>query len=170
MRLILPNELKDNYSDKGIATNISNWVRKTLMARPGFLYDELWVCTILGIKISGFKKVEPLFKPAKYKGIFALDSDPRWWKSQVLQILSEKVKIKGLPFEKGRLLSYGKNKITKNDFSQSYSDNNEIPETVAFLDDTSQERYPEALRNTIPHPYYSDMLFFDQIRKIKPIE
>lgn len=170
LKLILPNELKDDYADHGFATNLSNWVRRVLMARPGFLYDKLWVATHLGIKETSFKKVEGLFTPAKYNGIFALDSDLRWWKASVLEILADKVKENGLSFEKGRLLTYGRNKITKRDFSQSYISKDEIPETVAYLDDTSDIRYPEAFKNTIPHPYFADLLFFDQIRKIKPQE
>jgi len=170
LKLILPDELKDDYTDFGIVTNLSDWVRRILMSRPGFLYDKLWTATLLGIKEASFKKVEALFKSAKYKGIFALDSDPRWWKASVLQILADNTKVRGLSFEKGRTLSYGKNKITKKDFSQSYVNQDETPETVAFIDDTSPDRYPESLKNTIPHPFYTDLLFFDQIRKIKPQE
>ncbi len=176
LSLILPIELKDNYSDFGIATNLSYLVRKRLMKRPGFLYDKLWVATLLGIKESSFKKIEPLFKSAKYKGIFSLETDPRWWKASVLEILADKVKVNGLSFEKGRLLTYGKAKITKRDFSQSFTNKSDTPETIALLDDSSTlddepvKWRPETFKNSIPHPYYPDMLFFDQIRKIKPKE
>lgn len=176
LKLILPIELKDNYSDHGIATNLSYWVRKKLMKRPGLLYNRLWVATLLGIKETSFKKIEPLFNSAKYKGIFSLESDPRWWKSSVLEVLANKVKVNGLPFEKGRLLSFEKSKITARDFSTSYTNTNETPETVVLLDDSSTldddpvQWHPETFKNSEPHPYYPDMLFFDQIRKIKPQE
>ncbi len=171
MKTILPNVLKDDFRDKGFASNFSHWVRNTLMGRPGFLYDKLWISTLLGIKETSFHKVEPIFKSALYKGIFRLDSNPRWWKGSVLDLLTEKVKGNGLSFEKGRQLKYGKNSITKKDYSQCYVNPTQIPETVAFEDDTpSSNRYPMSYKNTIPHPLYSDLLFFDQIRMMKSSE
>jgi len=171
LKTILPNELKEDFRDKGFATNFSHWIRNTLIGRPGFLYDKLWLSTLLGIKEASFHKVENLFKPALYTGIFKLDSNPRWWKDSALTILSEKVTGMGLSYDKGRQLKYGKTVITKKDYSHCYVDPTEIPETVAFEDDTqSSNRHPMSFKNTIPHPLYSDMLFFDQIRMMKSLE
>jgi len=164
LETILPNELKENFDDRGLSTNISNWVRNILMERPGFLYDKLWVSTLLGIKESSFHKVEKLFKPARYSGIFADNSKPRWWKASLFDILSKKIHKSGLSFEKGRELDL----INKRDYSKCYVDGTDYPETVAFEDETpSSKRYPMKLQNTIPHPAYPDMLFFEEIRLMK---
>ena len=163
---ILPNELKDNFKDKGLSKYLSDWVRNVLMERPGFLYDKLWVSTLLGIKVDSFFKIEALIKPAKFKGIFADESNPRWWKSIVLDILTEKVKKKGLSFEKGRELRG----IVETDYSKCHVDNSDYPETVAYEDETqSSNKYAMKLQNTISHPLYSDLLFFDEIRLMKPL-
>lgn len=164
---ILPNALKDNFIDRGLSTSISHWVRNTLIARPGFLYDKLWVSTLLGFEEASFEKVEKIFKKAKYTGIFAQDSDPRWWKSSILAILSNKVPERGLSYIKGRKLSG----IIKDDYSKCHVNPFDTPETVAFEDETpSSKRYPMSLRNTIPHPAFSDMLFFEELRLMKPLE
>jgi len=167
LETILPSYLKDNFDDKGLSTNLSSWVRNMLMERPGFLYDKLWASTLLGIKIDSFHKVEETFKAARYKGIFSDDSKPRWWKASLLEILSKKVIEPGLSFEKGRLL----NSIKKRDYSTCYVDNSDYPETVAFEDQTpGSKQYPMKLRNTMSHPAFSDMLFFEEIRLMKPKE
>jgi len=41
LRVVLPNKLKANYTDKSLPISISRWVRYTLMEKPGFLYDSL---------------------------------------------------------------------------------------------------------------------------------
>lgn len=167
LETILPNYLKENFADKGLSTNLSNWIRNILIERPGFLYDKLWTSTLLGIKEDSFHKVEEFFKSAKYKGLFADNSKPRWWKASILEILSKKVKQPGLSFEKGRSL----NRIEKKDYSKCYVDDTDYPETVAFEDQTSfSKSYPMKLQNTVSHPAYSDMLFFEEIRLMKPKE
>lgn len=164
---ILPNELKENINDIGLSTSISHWVRNTLIARPGFLYDKLWLSTFLGIKETSFHKIEELFKPAKYKGIFADDSNPRWWKASAYSILSKNILERGLSFEKGRKLKG----IEKKDFSKCHVVQTDVPETVAFEDETpSSKRYPMSMKNTVPHPAFSNMLFFEELRLMKPLE
>jgi hypothetical protein len=134
------------------------------MVRPGFLYDRLWVATLIGIKESSFHKVEDTFKPAMYKGVFADSVEPRWWKASILEILSKEVAESGLSFEKGRKLD----RIEKKDYSKCHEDGSDYPETVAFEDETpSSKRYAMKLQNTVAHPLYSDMLFFDEIRLYK---
>ena len=97
---IMPNELKSNFSDSALYFNISHWIRKMLFIRPGFLYDRLWTSTFLGIKEASFKKIEHLFETAKYKGAFSDPSNERWWKSRLQYIVSSKIQVLGLPWEK----------------------------------------------------------------------
>lgn len=163
---VLPHQLKIDLvpKNKSQIFNISQWTRKTLLERPGFLYDKLWVATLLGLKEEGFDKVEKMFESAIYSGIFAEPSQKRWWKSKVLAILSEHVEGVGLPWVKGRKLP----KITKKDYSKCYQSNSDFPETVAYVDDTiGSSRAAMRLQNTIPHPVYEDLVFFEEIRMMK---
>ena len=167
LKSIMPHELKTNFGDKGLLTSVSSWTRKILIDRPGFLYDRLWIATLLGIKVASFKKVEAHFAPAKYTGVFQNESQERWWKSKVLVILSKMVDASGLPWHKGRYLP----NIVARDFSRCYSSNDFFPETVAYTDQTSTAKLaPMKLKHTVAHPDYTEMLFFEEIRIMKPAE
>jgi len=162
---IFPRELKENFEDKSLLLEIYRWCDSILFKRPGFLYDRLWVSTLLGLTQAGFKLVENKFESAKYKGVFANDSNERWWKSEVLSILGKTVEQIGLPWALGRALVDD----DKEHFSKCYASGEEFPETVAFVDTTSNaERHPMKLKYTDPHPNFEDMLFFEELRIMTP--
>lgn len=165
LETIVPFDIKENFHDQGIYTNISHWIRDVLFERPGFLYDSLWSATLLGLNESGFKKIEKLFLPAKYKGIFADESKERWWKCELTKILSKYVKTSGLPWEKGRMLPG----ITPRYYSKDYYTdfNEEFPETVAYIDETTNERAQMKLKYTVSHPKFDKLLFFEDIKMMK---
>lgn len=165
LKNILPHDIKENYNDSGVFANISSWIRNVLIERPGFLYDRIWVATILGLNESGFKKIEPIFKAAKYNGLFSDKSKERWWKSEVLKILSRKIGAPIASWEKGRLLLP---KMEKKYLSvDHYTEKEEYPEVVAYLDETSDKRVQMKLKYTVPHPKYDKLLFFEEIRMMQ---
>ncbi len=165
LNAILPDKLKKNYSDKSIALFISRWVRKTLMAKPGFLYDKLWAATLLGINEGSFEKIEGLFVKAKYTGIFSDDANQLWWQSSIRKIISAKVNYPELiyPWQLGRKLPG----IMEDDYSKCYASGDDFPETVAYIDETAKDRAPMCLKYTVPHPQFEDSLFFEEIRMMK---
>jgi len=73
-------------------SNAANWIRNTLMAYPGILYDSLHAATFLGISESAFltKNVQQFFEKAEYSGVLA-SSDKRWWKSALSRIATNKM-------------------------------------------------------------------------------
>lgn len=160
---IFPNQ---NYQDPSLIVGISKWIRKVLMKRAGFLYDKLWLCTLIGIKVESFYKVEKLFDPAKYAGVFSNTQDLRWWKSYALEILYENSEIAGLPWEKGR----GLKGIETSDYSVSYATGKYFPETVAYIDSGSDTQVPICIRESDLHPDYQSLLYFDDIRLMRPAE
>ncbi|MEZ4945514.1 MAG: hypothetical protein R2804_08310 [Cyclobacteriaceae bacterium] len=165
LQAIIPKELKSDFDDKGLIPNISDWIRNHFLKRPGFVYDRLWISTILGIKENSFEKVENIFAKDKYSGVFADPSYEVWWKSKVLTTLSKNVSEFGLSWEKGRLLSG----ISKRDYSSCFVTNEEYPETVAFLDETKDsKRAAMKINQTLPHQNFEDLLYFDEIRIMKP--
>jgi len=156
-----------NFKDSSLAVSISRWVRKILLGRPGFLYNKLWVCTLIGIKIESFSKVEHLFADALYRGVFANSEGDRWWKSTVLQILYATTQSSGLPWEAGRNLP----NINDGDYSVSHATNRPYPETVAFEDSsTTASEIPIRIQESELHPEYESLLYFDDIRIMKPEE
>jgi hypothetical protein len=163
---VLPQEIKEFLKDKSLPIHLGRWIIRVLYNRPGFLYDTLWCATTIGLNERGFSKVEKLFKPALYMGIFNNEHTPRWWKSELLTILYATAKSNGLPWVIGRSLPG----ITSDDYSIDYIDerSDPIPETVAFIDQ-SQNSKQVAIRiqDTEIHPNYEDMLFFETIRIMK---
>ena len=68
----------------------AHWTRKVLLQYPGILYDSNHTSTALGISYESFQtpKVQELFIPAKYTGVFVEDHT-RWWKHRVLDIAND---------------------------------------------------------------------------------
>ena len=127
----------------------------------------MWTATLLGIKVTSFHKVEDLFKKAKYEGVFTDESNPKWWKSALLEILSNKIPKSGLPWEKGRELT----SITRRDYSVCSVSGEEFPETVGFMDETpDSEEAPMKIKYSIPHVKFDNLLYFDEIRMMKSPE
>jgi hypothetical protein len=85
---VLPDEFK---SEQHITTEhrVARWIFNVFLPRPGFLYDRLHTATLLGLTVDGFSKVEDKFDRAKYKGVFATNSKPKWWSSAVRKLLYE---------------------------------------------------------------------------------
>jgi len=156
-----PESLKKLSLDASAASTFYHWVRH-LRDRAGFLYDELWAATIIGLNEGGFAKVRDLFEEAKYTGIFYLENDPTWWSSSLIDLLYKNVKPETEQFtwHLGRKLS----DFGDEDFSVCFKCEKPFPETVAYLDRESSERYAMHLECTVLHPSYKKELFFEDVR------
>jgi hypothetical protein len=162
---VLPDDLQEAFGDQSVASRLYTWVSR-LIRRPGFLYDALWSATALGLTMEGFRKVEDRFAAAKYTGIFVCDDQPRWWSSRLTEVLYDLCKPEHgeLSWHCGRRLAG----ITPQDFSRCYVCDDELPETVAYVDAASDERFPMHLRCTVLHPHYKRELYFEDIRMMQP--
>lgn len=60
------------------------WIRHTLIAYPGILYDPVYAATELRISVESFlsEGVQALFADAKYAGVFS-PHEGRWWKQRL---------------------------------------------------------------------------------------
>ncbi len=170
LKSITPDVLRRNecYADPSLGSTISEWVRHTLIEKPGFLYDRLWAATLIGIKEDSFKKVEKLFEDAKYRGIFADEGDERWWQSKLREIMFMKFPDSDsiYPWELGRELE----EIEESDFSKCHASGEDYPETVAYTDEAAQTRVQMRLRYTVPHPGFKSSLFFEEMRMMREEE
>ena len=166
MKKILPIEIKEdkNFKDESFIIEVYRWFSTVLIERPGFLYNKIWAATYLGLSEKGFDSVKKLLEPAKYTGIFSDPSNERWWKSHLTEIVAEKTGKVGLPWENGRDLVEKKKAL----FSKCHSSKKDYPETVAAVDESIDAKWhPMRLEETEPHPYFEDMLFFEQLRIMK---
>jgi hypothetical protein len=161
LKSVLPEDLKNSFSDASITSRIYEWVKK-IFDRPGFLYDSLWAATFLGLNEVGFSKVVNEFHLAEYKGVFSQEANSRWWSNMLSEILYKtKAPDSGeMSWETGRKLP----RIMKKHYSICYVCKEPFPETVAYLDELSSDRYPMHLRCTILHPGYKRELYFEDIR------
>jgi hypothetical protein len=161
----LPDDLKRSPRDPSVGSRMYGWVNH-LLSRPGFLYDELWTATFLGLNHQGFDKVRQIFDRATYRGVFARPDDPRWWVSRVAQLLYQKVEPRSgeLSWNVGRRLAG----IKPEHYSECYCcDEDSPPEIVAYLDASSDERYPMHLNCTVLHPRYKRELYFEDVRVMR---
>jgi hypothetical protein len=160
----LTDDLKAPAQDASVASRIYRWV-EGLMDRPGFLLDPLWSATYLGLNEAGFEKVARHFEKAKYKGVFARPDEPRWWSSGLSGRLYKLCDPRPgeLSWQVGRRLPG----IKKEYLSSCYYCNKDFPETVAFLDEASNDRRAMHLKCTEPHPRYKRELYFEDIRMMR---
>ncbi|MDD5007808.1 MAG: hypothetical protein PHU49_03485 [Syntrophorhabdaceae bacterium] len=170
---IIPEELKEAIKSKELSLPriIYRWTKQTMVQRPGFLYDRLWVATTLGIKKEAFKKVEPIFERAKYKGIFSLPGnmeDQRWWQSVIKEIVFSEVleSDEVLPWN----LGYKLKGLTEKDRSRCYMCGKENPEIVGYTDEDAKTAVPLHISCSMPHPKFEYALYFEEIRMQTPLK
>ncbi len=168
LEAVIPDDLRSDYGNQSLPISISRWIRYTLMERPGFLYDSLWTATLLGIKEKSFEKVEHFFKEAKYKGIFADESNERWWQTGIREILHKKVPMED--FKNTRVLGRKLPKIIQKDYSLCYACKEDGPEIVGYTDEKAETRVQLHLRCSDSHPSFEKSLYFEQIRMMKGAE
>ncbi len=160
----LTDDLKSPSQDSSVASRMYRWVER-LMNRPGFLFDALWSATFLGLNEAGFGKVGSNFHRAKYVGVFARPDEPRWWSSRLSELLYKHCdpEVGELSWHVGRRLPG----IKKEHFSTCYYCKNEFPETVAYLDEASNEQRAMHLKCTVLHPLHKRELYFEDIRMMR---
>lgn len=172
IKRIIPKELKESIKSKdiGLPSNIYRWI-KQIIQKPGFLYNRIWTATTLGIKNEAFKKIEPTFEKAKYKGIFSLPGDvetQRWWQSVIKEIIFSKVldNDEVLPWN----LGYKLKGIAKEDRSKCHSCGKANPEIVGYTDEDAKKAVPLHIGCSVPHPRFESALYFEEIRMQRPLK
>ena len=163
----LPEDLRDRelLRDPSVGSRLHRWV-DDLRRRAGFLYDKLWTATFLGLNESGLEIVKGKFERSLYRGVFWIRSDPRWWSTNLSSQLYKSAEAQRgeLSWNVGRRLEG----ITRRHFSRCYlCDDSTPPETVAYLDVASKERYPAHLKCTELHPRFKRELYFEDVRVMK---
>jgi len=87
-------------------SQVSRWIRNTVIEFPGILYDELTTATRLGISLDSYRQhaVSNLFDRAMYRGVFS-SLHKRWWRGRLFYLAQQlilKHKLQGSIAEKFR--------------------------------------------------------------------
>ena len=158
----LPTKLKDN-SDSSFRNRVFRWFRRQFHNKPGFLWDQCWAALALGVRQERFDQYKDRITEAKYKGIFADDHDPRWWKARLYSVL--------LPDSSDRFnlslqqAAQSKFNIPEQDASKCYFCKENWPEVMGYTDEAAvgnSDPVPLHLRcstsdpQSSPEPYYEE--------------
>jgi hypothetical protein len=163
---ILPDQLKADPEDASLPSRIYAWVQRVLVERPGFLYDELWSATLIGITPAAFDRLSKQFGGCRYVGAFSLPHRQRWWKAALTDLVYKAVPPD--PREQTWHVGRRLRGVEKKDFSKCSVCGLDFPEVVAFEDATVDgKRHQMHLRCTVAHPRFSRELFFEEIRMME---
>lgn len=147
-----PLELRQSQGLSPTRLNeLAQWMIGSLIRRPGFLYDEIRVATALGLSLGGFQKIKKLLEPARYRGPFWTESEPRWWQVELSHTLF-KIFGNGMP-DSTQLAGRALDGISGADYSNCYvsGDDRIIPDVVAQLY-PNEEWVAVSSAHTKPHP------------------
>lgn len=161
VKVILPSDLRDRFDDATLVRRFSTWVRHTLQAKPGPLYDRKWIANHLGLNEDGFRKVESKFRSAKYDGIFC--SIDLWWTSKVRNLLYQltKANSQDLPWIAGRKLPG----VSPSDQSKCRRCQKRSPELLGYSDLAENAKLvPLHLACSKPHPRLNAPPHFEEWR------
>lgn len=163
IKSIIGVDFKDNINDNSLVSRIYKWIRLSFR-KPGFLYDELWAATLIGLNMDGFNKFKNKFDKALYKGIFSDPTNVMWWKSIIKEIIfkSNPKENSNYPWVVGRIFT--KNKSF---YSKCHSCGKDYPEIVGYTDERKKHKVQLHIGCSIPHPNENNTLFFEEIRIMK---
>ena len=174
IKMVLPEELRYGLSPRrgrlspdGNAISFSRWVNREFLITPGFLYNQLYVSTYLGMTTDYFNKIATRFKKAQYQGVFSNTLPPLWWASEVRSIIfsnpkSHKISQTNI-WEVAPILF----KIPKSEFSRCAVCNDILPETVGTNVHDDLDARPVHYRCSQPHPNKRKVSYFDEQRSFE---
>ena len=137
----LPEDIKKKW-DKDTNHLFARWIWTELIQQPGFLYDRLYAATLLGITEAGFKEIEDRLSNVLYKGVFSSNSNPRWWKDQLIDFITAEIEPdKVLPiWKRGHLFLEKYLGVNENYILRcSITDDSETKLVRAFIDEERRE-------------------------------
>jgi hypothetical protein len=116
-------------------TEVAQWIRHTLMAYPGILYNDLTAACFLGLSLDSFKTkgITDFVADARYTGPFCEES-ARWWKARLLRKATAylvEAGVAGPAVSFG--LTWGKKQHRKITLSRCNSSGEEPADCVCYL-------------------------------------
>ncbi len=173
IKLILPDELKtglmrqsENNPD-GNAISFARWLRGSFLSYPGPLYDQQHTATLLGVNDKGFKKISNKFEKALYNGIFSRESAPRWWVSEVNDLVFALDGAQDIKSSDPWIISTKIFNVPETEMSRCAVCNEFFPETIGRNMDNPNENLPVHFKCSKPDNTIRRPLYFDNPRMFK---
>jgi hypothetical protein len=170
IKLILPDELKSglvpetNINPEGNVISFTRWVRGSLFANPGLLYNKLYTATLLGVNFKGFDRISQKFRKALYTGIFSKTTEPKWWASELNDVVFSYKKAQQIKSSDTWVVSTTIFSIPEEERSKCIMCNESFPETVGANADNPAEIKPVHYKCSMPDPNKKGQLYFDGYR------
>ena len=161
----IPGEFAADW-DSETPHTFARWVWHIFTGRPGFLYDDLEIATVLGLTASGLARVEAELRNCEYEGAFASSMRRRWWVSKVRTTVRRKFKadVAEPLWKLGRQLLPAQ---SAKDLSRCHGrkgDRDCVPDVVAFEDELMQDRIQARSEDTRPLDLDTPPTGFEQRR------
>ena len=165
--LVLPDQLKSGLMPKssdnpeGNTISFTRWVRELLFPHPGLLYNKLYTATLLGVNSDGFNRISRKFEKALYRGIFSITTEPKWWPSEINDILFSFKKAQQGRSSDTWSVSTTIFSIPETEISKCVVCNESFPETVGTNIDNPQEIDPVHFKCSTPDKNRQGQLYFE---------
>jgi hypothetical protein len=155
----------DQAMAEGNSLFYGKWIKKTLLAFPGFVYDSLFAATSVGLPEEKFLKLKE-FKPAIYDGLFSKTRKQLWWKRKLNQILIDKAQKSMKIDEIGNPYSLAEKiyKLKDTEKLKCVVCGEKYPETIAFNKTNENEKQPVHYSCSEVARSKENKLFFEEIR------
>jgi hypothetical protein len=135
----LPGEFIEVWDDE-TPHALARWIWQTFVGRAGFLYDDLELATLVGLRETGLELIAQHLEGCEYKGVFASPARRRWWVSKIRnKIRAETAAVVTDPlWQLGRKLVGDRNGRY---FSRCHGIKQKcVPDVVAFEDGLRRQR------------------------------
>ncbi len=175
IKLIMPDDLKSGLmpengaNPEGNTISFTRWVRGSLFANPGLLYDKLSSATLLGVNFEGFDRISRKFRKALYTGIFSKTTDPKWWASELNDVVFSYKKAQRIKSSDTWVVSTTIFSIPEEERSKCIICNESFPETVGANADNPAEIKPVHYKCSMPDPNKKGQLYFDGYRVFRRV-
>ena len=161
----MPHNAKTDIERKDFANRVYRWFRIKFYKMPGFLYDEDWVATFVGVRRRAIKKYLKYFKGTGYDGVFNNPNDQRWWKSRLYEVIYSKCEDENAAYRASQDVANEVLCVKKEDRSKCYVCGKDWPETVAYVDESENAGTEQMhLGCTVAHTLYPYEPMFEEIR------
>lgn len=165
IKACMPHDVKTDVGKKGFPNRVYRWFRRKFYGMPGFLYDEDWVATFVGVKKEVVKKYVKHFETAKYDGMFSDPYHPRWWKARLYKVIYGKSRDENAAYRSTQDIANEVLGVPEKDRSRCYVCREKWPETVAYVDESEGASMKQMhLKCTVAHPLYRYEPMFEEIR------
>ena len=157
----IPTTVKNAINGPALGHRFFRWFRRQFYSTPGFLFDVRWTAVTIGIAEQFIDRYLPRIESARFTGVFADVTNPRWWKaglySAILPQSQERFTADIRATAKQQL------NVSSQHVATCYRCGEDYPDVMGALDDTTKSagtleplhfRCSREDLTAAPQPYY----------------